>query len=450
MTKSITKNMTTGSPIKLIFFFSLPILCGNLFQQFYVFVDTLIVGRTLGVDALAAVGCTGSIALFITGFVQGLSVGMSMITARMFGSDSFEDVKRSFAANIIIGVFATIILTAICVPFSRKLLIAMNTPAGILDQSHTYISIIALGTFSIVLFNVLSNVLRALGNSRTPLLFLIFASVLNISLDLIFIVIVGTGVEGAAIATVISQLTSGIFCIIFIKFKFPILHLKKQHFIDAKKMILQHLLVGFPMGFQVSIISIGVLIVQIVLNAQGEQTVAAYTAVQKMELVFTSPLMAFGIAMATYTSQNYGAGKLERISQGVRACLTISLSYVAVIMLMVTFFGDTLVSVFLENEPEVIAMSSLYWSITSKFYPTLSILFIIRYTLQGVGQSIIPVFAGTMELIMRGVGCVLLVAPLGFTGICIAYALAWPGSMVPLVISYFITMRKLQKNPIKI
>lgn len=442
----MTKSMTEGGPARLIFFFALPLLGGNLFQQFYNMMDALIVGNILGENALAAVGCTGSIMFLIIGFVQGMTSGLSIVTARHFGANDLTDVRRSFAANIVIGAVVTVILTLLAVPFARPILRLMRTPAAILDDAYSYIVIIYAGIFAAMLFNVLSNVLRALGDSRTPLLFLIISSILNVILDIVLIRYTGMGVSGAALATVISQVISGVLCILYIKKKFPILHVQKEDFHLTGGEIQQHLLVGLPMGFQASIIGIGVIILQVVLNQQGEQAVAAYTAAQKIEQLMVSPLNCFGMTMATYAAQNYGAGKFERIRMGVHRCMAMSLSYTAVITLIATFAGATLVQLFGFDNPEIVGLASTYLKATSMFYWTLSLLFILRYTLQGLGQGVVPTIAGIMELVMRAVGCAALAAPFGFAGISVAYALAWPGSLCPLAISYIFTMRRMRKN----
>ncbi len=439
----MTKTMTEGGPARLILLFALPLLGGNLFQQLYNMMDTLIVGRTLGVQALAAVGCTGSIMFLFLGFVQGLSTGMSIVTARAFGADDFDGVRRSFAAIIVLGAGIAVVLTALSVPLAKPILRAMNTPSSIIDNAYRYIVIIYAGLFAAMVFNVLSNVLRALGDSRTPLLFLVIASVLNIVLDLALILGTPMGVAGAAVATVLSQTVSGVLCIVYIARKFPILHVRRADFTLRRGELWQHARIGLPMGFQASIIGFGVIILQIVLNGQGETSVAAYTAAQKIEQIIVAPLSSFGMTMATYTAQNYGAGKLPRIRQGVRRCAALSLGYTAVIMCIATFAGAALVRLFVQDAPVVVDMARQYLRITCLFYPILSMLFILRYTLQGLGQGIVPTIAGIMELTMRALGCIALAPRFGFAGICVAYALAWPGSATPLVISYIATMRRL-------
>lgn len=440
----MTKSMTQGSPAKLVLFFTLPLLAGNLFQQFYNMMDTLIVGRAIDVSALAAVGCTGSIMFLIIGFVQGLTTGLSIVTAQRFGAGDLDGVRRSFAACIVLCVLVTAVLTGLSVPLARPILEFMRTPADIIEQAYAYIVVIYIGTGAAMLFNLLSNIIRALGDSRTPLYFLIIASVLNVVLDLAFILGLKMGVAGAAWATVIAQLVSGLLCILYIAKKFPVLHLQRADFHLTGEELARHACLGLPMGFQASIIGIGVIILQFVLNGFGSLSVAAFTAAQKIEQIFCSPLSSFGMTMATYAAQNYGAGRVDRIRQGVRSCAYMSVGYSLVVLAVNLLLGGPLAAIFVgKDAAEVVSMAAAYLRTTGLFYPTLSLLFIYRYTLQGLGQGVVPTIAGIMELVMRAVGVLLLAGPFGFGGICVAYALAWPGSMIPLLIAYLITMHRL-------
>lgn len=440
----MTQNMTAGKSAKLILLFTLPLLAGNLFQQLYNMMDTLIVGRTLNVNALAAVGCTGSIMFLIIGFVQGMTTGLSIVTAQRYGAGDLDGVRRSFAATIVISAAVTVVLTVLSVPLARPVLQLLRTPEAIIDDAYHYIVVIYAGVAAAMLFNLLSNIVRALGDSRTPLIFLICASMLNIVLDLALILGAGMGVAGAAVATVAAQTVSGALCILYIGKKFPALHVRRADFRALRGAELwQHARLGLPMGFQASIIGIGVIALQYVLNAQGELTVAAFTTAQKLEQLTCQPFSSFGMTMATFAAQNYGAGQNARIRQGVRQCAAMSLTYGAAVMTLNFLAGGRLAGLFVGNEPLVIQAAHQYLQITCLFYPLLSLLFILRYTLQGLGQGIVPTVAGLMELIMRAVGVTVLAGPFGFAGICVAYALAWPGSLTPLLIAYLRTMRSL-------
>ena len=439
----MTKNMTVGNPAKLILFFTIPLLIGNLFQQLYNMADTLIVGRTIGVDALAAVGCTGSIMFLILGFTQGLTAGLSIVTAQRFGAGDEEGVRRSFAAGILIGGVITVFLTALSVALARPILTLMRTPANIIDGAYSYIVVIYAGIAAAVLFNLLSSVLRALGDSRTPLIFLVIACLINIGLDFLCILTFQMGVAGAAVATIAAQLLSGGACIVYIARRFPMLHLRREHWRVTREEIFEHLRVALPMGFQSSIIAIGSIILQFTLNGLGETAVSAYTAAQKIDLIATQPMMSFGMTMATYAAQNYGAGNVPRIRRGVLQCAMMSVSFSIVMGIVNNVFGKNLIGLFVVGHPEVIETAQIYLAINGSCYFILSLLFIFRYTLQGLGQSFVPTFAGIMELCMRALAALVLAGMFGFAGACMANPLAWIGSCVPLSIAFLLTMRRL-------
>ena len=435
----MTKTLTEGNPAKLILFFSLPLIIGNIFQQFYSMADTLIVGRTIGVNALAAVGCTGSITFLILGFVQGLTSGLSIITSQKFGANNEDAVRKSFAASILISSAVAIITTVFSV-----LLTLLQTPAEIIDDATAYLVIIFLGIPATILFNLLSNAVRALGDSKTPLYFLIFACCVNIVLDLVFILYFHLGVAGAGIATILSQLLSGILCIFFIIKKVPILRLKKADFQIHYEVIASHLSIALPMAFQMSIIAIGSLMLQFALNGLGAASVAAYTASQKIESIATMPLGSFGTAMATYAAQNYGAGKISRIRKGVFQCILMSGSFSILSGAINVVAGSQLTSIFVgSQETEVLSLSHTYLVISGCFYFALALLFIYRFTLQGLGKSFIPTVAGVMELIMRAIGALVLTGAFGFAGACASNPLAWIGACIPLACSYYRTMKRL-------
>lgn len=440
----MTKNMTSGNPAKLIFFFTLPLIMGNIFQQFYSMADTLIVGRTIGVNALAAVGCTGSITFFILGFVMGMTSGLSIITAQRFGAGDFDGVKRSFASSILISAAGAIIMTIISVPLARPFLILLQTPEEIIDDAYSYIVIIFGGIGATVLFNLLSNVLRSLGDSKTPLLFLIVACVSNIILDFVFILVFSMGVAGAGFATVLAQLFSGLCCVIFIKKKVPALWLGREDFIISWRDIKIHLSTSLPMAFQMSIIAIGSLILQFALNGLGAISVASYTAAQKIDTIATMPLNSFGATMATYAAQNYGAGKPERIRKGVFQCILISCGFSIAMGLVNIFAGNSLAALFVgAAETDVLSLSQTYLVINGSMYWILALLFIYRFTLQGLGKGFVPTIAGIMELIMRAFAGIVLTQSIGFAGACISNPLAWIGACIPLAIAYYCTMHTL-------
>lgn len=440
----MVKSMTTGSPAKLIFLFTVPLLIGNLFQQLYNMADTFIVGRILGVDALAAVGCTGSLMFLIIGFTQGLSAGFSIITAQRFGAQDNAGVRRSFATSLLLGGIISIIVTIGSVAGAKALLGVLQTPADILEDSTAYLIVVFAGIPATMLFNILSNALRALGDSKTPLLFLVVACVFNILLDIVLILYTPMGVAGAGLATVIAQLLSGVACVWYIYKKFPALCLKQEDWQITKQDTIEHLKMGLPIGFQSSIIAVGSLMLQFALNQLGSVSVAAFTAASKLEGLGSLPLISFGLATSTFVAQNYGAGKIERIQKGVLQATGMALGWSVIIGIVFVLFGDSLSKFFIGDQLEAVQLSGIYLEVTGYSIWLLGLLFVFRYTLQGLGQSFIPTFAGVMELIMRGAGSVILVSAFGFTGACLCNTAAWLGSAVPLVIAFFVTIRKLK------
>lgn len=447
----MTKNMTTGQPAKLIVLFTIPLLIGNLFQQFYSMADTLIVGRTIGVNALAAVGCTGSITFFILGFAQGMTSGLSILTAQRFGAGDEEGIRKSAAVSILISAGVTLLLSIVAVPLTRPLLEMLQTPDEIIGDAQKYLNIIFIGMGACVLFNLLSNMIRALGDSRTPLYFLVIACVLNIGLDFLCILGFGMGVEGAAWATILAQLVSGLLCLLYIRKRFPLLRLTRDDFRIKKWEVLVHLKVALPMAFQSSIIAIGSLILQFALNGLGAISVAAYTAAQKIDMLATLPMSSFGTTMATYAAQNFGAQKYARIRKGVFQCSLISVSFAVAMGLVNTFAGYQLVEIFVGNgQKEVLTLAQTYLSINGSMYFVLAMLFIFRFTLQGLGKGLVPTIAGIMELVMRAFAAVVLAGAFGFAGACWANPLAWLGSCIPLTIAYILTHRKLPKKDVEV
>lgn len=440
------KSLTAGNPAKLILFFTFPLLIGNLFQQVYNLADTLIVGRTLGSDALAAVGSTGSIAFLIIGFAQGLTAGFSIVTAQHFGAQNEQGVRQSVLTSVMLSGAVTVLLTMLSVVFARPILELIQTPDAVIGMSYDYIIIIYWGIGASVLFNLLSNIIRALGDSMTPLIFLVIACLLNIVLDLLFIMVFHMGVGGAAWATVIAQVVSGVMCLLYMLKKFPILRFKKNEWRVGWGAVLSHLRVGLPMGFQSSIIAIGAIILQSAINSLGTTVMAAHTAAQKVDMVATQPMMSFGMTMATFSAQNYGAGQYHRIKKGVRQCALMSVGFSLLVGVMNITVGKYLVGLFLDQPTtELLGYAQTYLTINGALYFLLAMLFILRYTLQGLGKSFVPTVAGVMELFMRSFVAIVLAAPLGYTGVAFANPAAWLGSLIPLTIAYFFTMRSLRQ-----
>ena len=420
------KELTRGNPAKLIILFALPLFIGNVFQQFYSMVDMIVVGQTLGKDALAAVGATSSVSFLIIGFAQGLTSGLSIITAQRFGAKDAQGVRKSFATSILISLGVTVVLTTLSLLFLRPLLLLMQTPPELLDQAQDFISILLGGIFASMAFNLLSNMVRALGDSRTPLFFLAFAVVINVVLDLIFIIYFHMGVAGAGYATVIAQVAASLMCVWFIRRKIPILQINRKHFSLNKEDFRIHL--------------------QSALNTLGTDVVAAQTTASRIDQLAILPMMSFGITMATFTAQNYGAKEYGRILLGVKQCLVMSGIFSIFVGVLVITCGHYFVALFVNpSEVHVFQLTQTYFIINGSLYWVLAILFILRYTLQGLGQAKIPTIAGIMELVMRSFAAIILTHSFGFAGAAFASPLAWMGSTAVLLTSYFKAMRHLRK-----
>lgn len=439
------RDLTKGKPIVQILFFTIPLLIGNIFQQVYTLSDTIIVGRTIGVKALAAVGATGSISFLIIGLAQGATNGFAIIAARRYGEGNYKGIKRSFATSIIVSAVISLILTVIGVVFCREILTLMQTPSDIIQNSYTFLTIQFAGTLAIVAYNLFANMIRAMGNSKTPLFFLIIACVINIALELLFILVFHWGIAGASIATVLAQLISAILCLIFIYRSFPLLQVSREDFKISAAEVKEHLRMGLPMGFQSSIIAIGIVILQFMLNTLGSNAVAAYTAASRIDSLATMPAMSFGITMATFAAQNLGAHEYGRIRKGVLQTLTVSVVFSVVTGALIIIFGRPLVNMFIgSGQPVVTSTAQTYFHFNSSMYWLLAVLYVVRYSLQGLGQSLVPTIAGVMELVMRTFAGLVLVNMFGFAGASMANPLAWAGSLLVLISSYVRTMRHLR------
>ncbi|MHC5216129.1 MATE family efflux transporter [Enterococcus sp. LJL128] len=441
------QDLTFGHPIKKILWFTIPIFIGNLFQQFYNFADTMIVGRLLGVNELAAVGATGSLMFVVLGFTQGCGAGFSIILSQYFGSKDEKKVKEGFAVSIFLSLVIAVIVTIVSFASIRPLLQFMQTPTEIMSLSYDYLSIIYLGSIAAFAFNLLSNMLRALGDSKTPLYFLILACILNIFLDWFLIRVIPMGVGGAAVATVIAQGAASIACIIYIGQRFPLLKIKKRDFKLERSEIKKQLTLGIPMGFQYSIIGLGQVALQYSLNLLGTAAVAAYTAAGKIEFFSSMSVQALGTALATFAGQNFGAGKIERIRYAFRKILWIALG-IAVFMGAINWFlGDFLIALFVsKSETTVINLGVQVLQANGLSYWLLAILFICRFTLQGLGKSVIPTVSGIMELVSRFITAFILSKQFGFFGITLANPLAWLLAAIPLAIACYVTLRNLKPS----
>lgn len=444
--QSPVRDMTVGSPLKHIFLFSIPLLLGNAFQQMYSMVDTIIVGRLLGTNSLAAVGTTGPLNFLVLGFIFGLTSGFAVITAQKFGAKDFSGLKKSTAMNIKLNFLFALIFTVIAVSTSKPMLKLINTPDLILEEANTYISIIYWGIATTTLYNTAACLLRAIGDSRSPLYFLIISSLLNIVLDLLFILKFDMGVAGAAWATVISQAFSGIISVIYIIIRFPILHVKKSDFESDVWFAKQHLKIGFPMALQFSITAIGCIILQGALNIFGSVKIAAFTAAQKVEQLVTIPGPTYGVTMANYTGQNLGANNHERIKKGTTVGVLLSLAFSFFGLIIAMVFPIPLARLFIDmsetSSLECLISAKQYLWYTAPFYPPLFLIFIYRNVLQSMGKTFMPLMAGVFELLARFFAAYFLPSILGYIGVCLAGPIAWIAAAVPLAITYYLVIRK--------
>ena len=415
------RSMTSGNIVQLLILFTLPLLIGNIFQQFYSMADTFIVGRTIGVDALAAVGCTGSITFLIIGFAQGFTSGLSIRVAQRYGAGDEEGVRRGIACGALLSLAATVI--------------AMNTPAEILEQAYDYLIVIFAGTGTTMLFNYVSNISRALGDSRTPLVFLVVACIINIFLDYFLILNVGMNVEGAAYATIAAQLLSGVACLVYMLRRFPQMHLHGSDWKLTWDSVSHALALSLPMGFQMSVIALGQIAVQFALNGLGSVYVAAFTASQKIDNMAIQPALSFGVGISTFAAQNYGAGKIHRIKEGILKCGLLSGGFSIVIGAVIVLFGKNLVALFVgAGETQVIDFANTYLMINGSLYAILAVMVMLRSALQGLGQGGITTFGGVMELTMRTAVALAFTGSFGFVAVCVASPLAWVGALIPLAI----------------
>lgn len=446
-TPGMERDMSKGSPIKLILFFTLPLLAGNIFQQFYSMVDTFVVGRFVGVDALAALGTTGAMSFLVLGFVGGLTAGFSVIISQRFGAGDPEGMRKATAMSIITAFGLTIILTALSLASSMPLLRLMRTPANIIEDANIYISIIYTGIIATIYYNLFASLLRALGDSRSPLYFLLIASVLNIILDLVFVINLGLGCAGVGYATVISQGVSALFCLLYIHKKYPQLHLSKKDWRLDKDMIARLLRIGIPSALQFSVCAIGVMIVQACINNLGSDVVAAYSVGCKIENLIAQPLVTLGMAMTTYAGQNLGAGRLDRIRKGARQGTLLSVGFALLGFLLVMLCGEQIVGLFVEaGRPQVIENANLYLKMASMFFIPLGLIFIFRNTCQGAGSGLIPLLSSLQELLFRALVAMTLAGPFGYIGICLASPIAWVAAAILLLIAYFMQMKHLEKR----
>ena len=417
--KAVQQDMTSGKPMKIIINFTLPIFIGNVFQQFYNMADAVIVGKFVGTGALAAVGSTGTIMFLIYGFVVGMTAGFTVLTAQKFGAGDMYAMRRTVAGASILSLIIGAVLTAAFMILMKPWLTVMNTPEDIFADAYAYIMIISGGILAQMLYNLLASILRALGNSKVPLYFLILSALLNIVLDLVLIIVFHMGAAGAA--TVISQGVSGLLCLVYIIKKVPMLRMSREDWHPSGMLLKTQIRIGIPMALQYSITAIGTMMVQSSLNILGSTLVAAYTAAGKIEQVVTQAYVAMGTTMATYGAQNMGAGNVPRIRQGFKACTVIGIVYAVVSAALVMTVGKYMTYLFVSEDVGVIMDSvNIYLWCVGIFFIPLAVVNIYRNGIQGLGYGLLPMMAGVAELVGRGVVAVIAAGRKSYLGVCLA------------------------------
>lgn len=444
MARATTRDMTNGSPAKLIFSFFFPLLFGLLLQQVYNMVDTIVVGRFLGVSALAGVGSTGSLSFLVLGFCIGVSNGFAIPVAQKFGERDFQGLKRFVVNAILLSILFSLAVTALVCVLCGQMLIWMHTPQDIMADAFGYIFVIFLGIPVVFLYNVLFSIIRSLGDSRTPVLYLLYCSLLNVGLDLLFILVFKMGVAGAAWATVTAQGTAMLLCVNYLR-HCDVLVLTRGDWHADGQCFRTLVGMGIPMGLQYSITAIGCIIMQASVNGLGSGYVASVAAGSKVNQLFCCPFDALGSTMVTYGGQNVGAGKLDRIGRGVKSCVWIGFSYAAAAFGILFFFGGYLVQAFVDaSEAQTISNAALYLKFNSSSYVLLVLVNVLRFLIQGLGFTKQAVFAGVFEMAARAAVGMVLVPAFGYPAACLSDPAAWLAADIFLIPAYFWTLRSLR------
>lgn len=440
-----SKEMTSGASLPLIFNFTIPLLLGSLLQQTYSLVDAAIVGKFLGINALASVGASTSVVFLILGFCNGCCGGFGIPVAQKFGAHDYVTMRRYVAVSLKLAALLSVIIALITSLLCAFILRVMQTPETIFDNAYYYLLITFIGVPCTFFYNLLSSIIRALGDSKTPFWFLLFSTVLNILLDLLCILVFGWGVAGAAIATVFSQGVSAVLCYLYMNRKFEILRMTPSDRKFRPELAKQLLYIGTPMGLQFSITAIGSIMLQSANNALGTACVAAFTAGIRIKMFFLCMLESLGIAMATYCGQNYGAGKPERIWQGVKSATLLMAIYVVIVNGILWGFAERFTLLFVDaSEHEIIEKAALFLHVSVSFFPFLGMLCILRYSIQGAGYTNLAMFSGVAEMIARILVSVIAVPLWGFWAICFGDSTAWVFAVIFLVPAFAYMYRRLK------
>lgn len=443
----MTKDMTTGSPFRCIISFATPVFLGMLFQQLYNMADTMIVGRFLGLNALAGVGSTGSLYFLVIGSCTGVCSGFAIPIAQMFGARNFKLLKRMAAASAILCGVLAVIVTAVTMAACHPMLRLMDTPANAYHYAYHYILVIFAGIPFTLLYNMVASITRSLGDSKTPVIFLVISSVLNILLDLLFILVIPLGVTGAALATVIAQAVSGIASFFYLYKKFDMIRPEKNDWIPTPFIYFRLCAIGLPMGLQYAITAIGTVVIQTAVNAFGEATIAGVTAAQKLYSLISCPLEAIGATMATYAGQNVGAGQLDRVKKGLIAGTVSGIVLSFITLILMYFFGNSLTMLFIDaSEKTAIEQAFRYTLLCTAGFPLLTCILTFRFSIQGMGFSTFAMLAGVLEMIARCFVGIVLPKHIGYTSICISSPAAWLTADLFLIPAFFFCMHTLKKR----
>ena len=444
--RSSIKDMTTGKPLPLIVSFALPLMVGNIFQQLYTVVDTMVVGKALGVDALAALGASDWLYWMMLGMNQGVTQGFGILMAREFGARQYESLRAVIGSSTTLSALSAVIFLILGQAVARPILGLLNTPAEIMDGSLLYLRIMFLGIPIVMAYNLLATILRSLGDGQTPLYAMIVAALSNIVLDLLFVLVFHWGIAGAAIATLIAQGISSVYCFVKIR-KIEFMMVKKSHFALKPAMAGRLLSLGSPMAAQNAIIAVGGMIITAVVNGYGVAFIGGFTAANKLYGVLEIAATSYGYAMITYVGQNLGAGKIDRIKSGMGWAIAVSLVTSVLISAGMLAFAEPIIGAFVSGTAEEVAAATTvgvtYLGIMSICLPILYILHVTRSAVQGMGNTVLPMVSGIAEFVMRTGGVLLLPALMGENGIFIAEVLAWLGADMILVPSYFVMLKRI-------
>ena len=442
-------DMTVGKPMKMILDFTIPVFIGNVFQQFYNMADAIIVGKFVGTKGLAAVGSTGTIMFLIIGFLTGLTAGFTVLTSQKFGAGKMDEMRQSVGNAALLSIIISVIMTAVSMVGMHSLLTLMHTPEDIFQDAYTYIMIISAGIIATIFYNLFSSYLRAVGNSKIPLVFLVFSAALNVILDLVLIINFKMGVAGAALATIISQGVSAILCLVYIYIRMPSLAPNRRHWTLDGQESRNQLAMGIPMALQFAITASGTMVMQSAINLFGSVAVASFTAASKVQNLVTQGMMAMGQTMATYSGQNFGKGDIKRIRQGVKASLEASVVYALAAAVLVCILLKPALGLFFTGDVDMNSMlpwAKTYIYMSVIFYIPLSSIFVFRNTMQGCGYGFLPMMGGVSELVARLVVAMISMAVGSYALACFCDPAAWVTAAVFTGVSYLFVMKDIRRK----